>query len=256
MGGAVRLLTNRLLFATCVGFLAPKAEALPSNGANCSTCHSTPRGGMALGSFQTTTNLGAGVLKVFKVTAGQTATISLSVTNDYGGDFGLALVNLNNGGITNPTNRLAYTADAAWTSQFSGSYFTIGPISGAPQTLSFRLSILTNTPAGFYMPQALMTGLDNDYTMWSQRESFYLEVLPAAPLTAPAPTLLAVSRAGGKFSLQASTVSGFTYYLEYKSSLSSTTWNSVVQIPGDGTVKTFTDAGVLDSMRFYRLRVQ
>ena len=44
---------------------------------NCAGCHTTPQNGMAIINYQTTTNLGNGLLKVFQVNPGQTAVIQL-----------------------------------------------------------------------------------------------------------------------------------------------------------------------------------
>jgi hypothetical protein len=52
------------------------------------------------------------------------------------------------------------------------------------------------------------------------------------------------------------TNSGFTYYLEYKTDLSATTWNAIAYTPGDGTSKTLTDTAANDSQRFYLVGVQ
>jgi hypothetical protein len=81
---------------------------------NCAGCHTAPQSGMAILSFQTTTNLGNGLRKVFEVRPGQTAVIQLNVTNNYGGSYALNLNNFDAGGVNNGSDHLAYNADLAW----------------------------------------------------------------------------------------------------------------------------------------------
>ena len=57
-------------------------------------------------------------------------------------------------------------------------------------------------------------------------------------------------------SVQVVSVSGFTYYLEYRTNLTSGTWLSATQTAGNGGVLTLTDTGATDQQRFYRVRVQ
>ena len=89
--------------------------------------------------------------------------------------------------------------------------------------------------------------------MWSQQESFYVQVVAAAP---PMPVLQAPQRSGNAFSVQVATTSGFTYYLEYTINLTAPMWNAAAQIPGNGTIKTLTDTTATESRRFYNARVQ
>jgi hypothetical protein len=89
--------------------------------------------------------------------------------------------------------------------------------------------------------------------------NFYL-----APVPVPPPSLLlpspAAHCAGGvasgdwDFCLGA-TVSGVTYYLEYKVSLADAEWTVAQTITGDGLSQTLVDTAPLSSQRFYRLRM-
>jgi len=68
---------------------------------------------MSLTGYQTSTNLGAGVLKVFQVIPGQVARIGIAVTN--GGDtYELALFHLNGTGVNEASDLLDYDADGDW----------------------------------------------------------------------------------------------------------------------------------------------
>jgi hypothetical protein len=98
-----------------------------------------------------------------------------------------------------------------------------------------------------------MAGFDSGALLWSQQESFYIQVTAA---TAPAPLIVAPRRTGNSFSVQVATSSGFTYYLEYKNAFAAANWNPAAQTAGDGTVKTLVDTTATDVQRFYRVRVQ
>jgi len=205
--------------------------------------------------YQTTTNLGNGLRKVFKVSPGQTAVIQLRVTNNYGGSYALNLNNLDAGGVNNSSNHLAYIADPAWTHYFPGTstnFYMAGCATTSPDRWTFNLVVKTNTPADFYTINSQMAG-DYGSTMWSQQESFYVQVVAAAP---PVPVLQAPQRSGNSFSVQVPTTDGFTYYLEYKTNLTALTWSAAAQTPGNGTSKTLTDTTATDSWRFYHARVQ
>ena len=222
---------------------------------NCAGCHTTPQNGMAIVNFPTTTNLGKGARKVFKVSPGQTAVIQLNVTNNYSGNYALNINNLAAGGVNNSSNHLAYTADPAWTHYFPGTatnFFMAGCASSSPKVWTFNLVVRTNTPADFYTVNSQMAGYYSS-TMWSQQESFYVQVVPVAPSV---PVLQAPLRSGSSFSVQLATTSGFTYYLDYTTNLSGPTWNAASQTLGDGTIKTLTDTTATDLWRFYRGHVQ
>jgi len=222
---------------------------------NCAGCHTVPQNGLAIVNFQTTTNLGNGLRKVFKVSPGQTAVIQLRVTNNYGGSYAVNINNLDAGGVNRSSDHLGYTADPAWTHYFPGTstnFFMAGCASSSPELWTFNLVVKTNTPADFYTVNSQMAGYYSS-TMWSQQESFYVQVVAAAP---PAPVLEAPRRSGNYFSVQVATTSGFTYYLEYTTNLTAPTWNAASQTPGNGALKTLTDTTATDSRRFYHAHAQ
>ncbi len=231
-----------------------RAPALPSYGANCqaSGCHTTLKNGMAVTNHQTVANLGSGLLKVFKVSPGQTAAIQLNVTNRYGGNYGLTINNLGNAGLTNAADHLAYTADASWANRTT--YFTVGPTANGPPYLwTFNLGVQASTPTDTYVVQTMMAGRDSSSVRWSQAESFYVQVVPNTP---PRPLLANPKRSGTTFTVGVPTTSGFTYYLEYRTSVTNSTWTSVSQVSGDGTTKTLSDTAASNPQCFYRVRVQ
>jgi hypothetical protein len=55
------------------------------------------------------------------------------------------------------------------------------------------------------------------------------------------------------FQFQVNTTSGVSHEVQYKNSLSDTTWQSLTTITGDGTPKTVADTNAIVSHRFYRI---
>ncbi len=72
------------------------------------------------------------------------------------------------------------------------------------------------------------------------------------------PTLGRFSYAGGQFSARFQTENGIVYIVEYKDDLNLVPWTTLTTVSGDGTVKSFTDAGPVSptGSRFFRIRVQ
>ena len=57
----------------------------------------------------------------------------------------------------------------------------VGCATTSPDVWTFNLVVKTNTPADFYTVHTQMAGYDSASTMWSQQESFYVQVVAAAP---------------------------------------------------------------------------
>ena len=62
-----------------------------------------------------------------------------------------------------------------------------------------------------------------------------------------------VQTGNGVFSAQVPTVRGKNHYLQYRDAPDSGWWMPGLPVPGDGTVKTFTDPGATGARRFYRI---
>jgi hypothetical protein len=78
-----------------------------------------------------------------------------------------------------------------------------------------------------------------------------------AILQAPAqPTITGLIYTAGTFSGSFQTQAGFNYVVRYKDDLNAASWQILTTIPGDGSVKSFTDAGPAGVHRFYSLLVQ
>jgi len=217
---------------------------------NCARCHTVPRTGMSLTGYTSTTNLGSGMLKVFSVHADQGVSIGIEVADGHD-RYALSLSKLGGGGFYNSGNKLAYQPDPDWTDHTT--FFT-SHTETTNRPFVYHLGVLPNTPADFYLLMLDFAGITNSGTgEWGQREQFYVQVFPPLP---PAPKLLTPTLTGHTFSVTIPTVGGSTYYLEYRSSLSDTSWVTVGQVAGDGTVQVFSDASATDPRRFYRVRVQ
>jgi alpha-tubulin suppressor-like RCC1 family protein len=74
---------------------------------------------------------------------------------------------------------------------------------------------------------------------------------PATP-----PMIVGPSQNGTNLNFSFGTSIGFTYVVQYKNSLSDSIWQTLQSVPGDGTVKTITDAIATAGQRFYRVSVQ
>ena len=154
---------------------------------NCASCHTALQNGMAIANFQTTTNLGEGLHKVFKASPGQTVVIRLNVTNNYGGNYALNMNNLGARGVHDSRHQMDCTADFTWTSYFPGTatnFFMAGCATASPKPWTFNLVVKSNTPADFYLIKSQMAGYTSSDLRWSQQESFYIQVANVAP---PAP---------------------------------------------------------------------
>jgi hypothetical protein len=69
-----------------------------------------------------------------------------------------------------------------------------------------------------------------------------------------APRLLGAQRLGKQFSLVLQTFVGKNYTLEYKTSLTATTWTSLSTVPGTGALQMLVDSNASGPQRFYRVR--
>ncbi|MGD0536673.1 MAG: hypothetical protein ABSC03_03390 [Verrucomicrobiota bacterium] len=70
------------------------------------------------------------------------------------------------------------------------------------------------------------------------------------------PILSAISRTSKTCSVTLLSVSGSSYTLEYKDSLSLTNWLTLPAVSGNGAALTLTDPAATNSQRFYRVRMQ
>lgn len=218
-----------------------------TSGANCVSCHSTARQGMALTGFQTTTNFGSGTLKVFRVAPGQSVPIGITITDGHN-SYGLAMANLTTTGLNDATHQLSTTPDAAWTRRTG--YYSRGP-SSANQSWTFNLAVLPATPPDRYLLSLQFAGTGGG--RWGQQERFYLEVVRPDP---PQPTITAPSFEGSTFVCRVATSSGYTYRLEARELSDSTSWTTVAQATGDGTTLTLRDPAATAATRIYRIRVE
>jgi hypothetical protein len=71
------------------------------------------------------------------------------------------------------------------------------------------------------------------------------------------PVLINARYDAGVFSASFQTQNGVNYTVQYKNDLNATTWSSLPIVPGDGTIKSFSDPGPVSptGSRFYRLLI-
>jgi len=231
--------------------------ATPDRQADCRGCHDGEfQNGMFLNNNRTTTIQGAGNRKVYQVMRRKTASIGIEVTNAFGGNYGLSLLNLTEPGYNTATSQLGYTGDASWANRIKSSinYFIVGPTPTSPTTWTYNLGISSNTPPDFYLVQMQMAGEDGN--LWSQIEDFYVEV-PSATLTPPTPPVITSPTCNaGQFTVTVATEAGYTYSLGYKATLTDASWMPASQVVGDGASKRLIDSTALGPQRFYRVKVQ
>lgn len=78
----------------------------------------------------------------------------------------------------------------------------------------------------------------------------------AAKYNLVAATGLTIGRTGGDVTLSFRTTTGFSYHVEYKTALATSTWTPLATRAGNGGTQTVSDPSTGGSARFYRLRVE
>ncbi len=74
--------------------------------------------------------------------------------------------------------------------------------------------------------------------------------------TPPSPVISNVNLTGTTLTLSASTAAGSTYVLEFKDSLTESSWRNAQTLAGTGNEITLTDSSATSRTRFYRVRVE
>lgn len=69
-------------------------------------------------------------------------------------------------------------------------------------------------------------------------------------------TQLTLTRTGGDVALSFPSATGFTYHVEYKTTLNAPTWTPLTTRSGDGDTQTVNDPNPGGQARYYRLRVE
>jgi hypothetical protein len=70
----------------------------------------------------------------------------------------------------------------------------------------------------------------------------------------PVPRLMLPARKAGRFNVRLQTLNRKSYALEYKASLTATTWTALSTNAGNGALKMLADPSALARQRFYRTR--
>src|SRR5207237_4827155 len=71
----------------------------------------------------------------------------------------------------------------------------------------------------------------------------------------PALRLLNPSRSGGRFNAVLQTLNRKNYALEFKTSVTATSWTTLPGVPGNGALRQLTDPAATAPQRFYRIRL-
>ncbi len=146
-----------------------------------------------------------------------------------------------------PSNSIdsSYAA-SVWIEDFAPNFASLTPVN-VPLVAGQPFSITLATTPGDHIQYGIrLLGLDNS---------------PLSPLTTGTilvsvaqPTLNA-SMSGGTAHLSFLALTSFTYTVQYKNSLTDSTWQTLTSIPGSESVQTVNDSSG-QSQRFYRLLVQ
>jgi len=73
---------------------------------------------------------------------------------------------------------------------------------------------------------------------------------------ATGPAITGLMYSAGVFSGSFQTLAGYSYQVQYKDNITDIMWQVLTTIPGDGTVKSFTDPGPAVAQRFYQVVIQ
>lgn len=149
-----------------------------------SGCHTTNRNAMTVVDHDTNTDIGQGSFKTYTASPGDTVSLSVNVTNGQN-KYAVALTDMNGSTIPDAFNTLIFTPDPSWTDNTSLTppYYVSSPSghswSGTITKRTFQMTLDPATPSGLVAMQFEIAGKNGG--QWSQRETFYLNVLPSTP---------------------------------------------------------------------------
>ncbi len=131
----------------------------------------------------------------------------------------------------------------------------LAPVSGWGTYTWVRLNDLNGQPVAITLDGAAKTLRMERPTDGSPGANINFMML-AATMPVPNATSLTVVRSGANIHLSFPTENGFSYQLQYKNSLSDSTWTDFGSaLPGNGAVQSINDSASIQS-RFYRIRIQ
>jgi len=198
-----------------------------------------------------------------------------------GGDFGTVnglvrsnLVRFNRDGTVDGSFNSAAGTDAAINSIVTqtdgkvlvGGYFTL--VNGTPRNFVARLNsngTLDTTFDPGSGPDAVVYSLaaQADGNLLVGGSFTHFDGSPRGGIarlenniSVPAPEMFGATLVNGVFGVSTFTLSVKNYVLEYKNSLSESTWTALSPVPGNGDVVTLTDGAATGPQRFYRVQVQ
>jgi hypothetical protein len=186
--------------------IGQRAFALPSFGADCTSCHTGSRGTVTITGNDAAANPAEacgtqdrGTLNVFRVTQGATKTLSGTLSGLNAGAHYAALVAEFETKGAEHCGSLTHTGDAAWTQQSAlpPVYYT-QPLAATfftwPGTsdFTFNITVGADTPADYYDLKLATAGKDTAGKFYSEAH-FYLQVVAATPSIALDKTALTAS---------------------------------------------------------------
>jgi len=139
-----------------------------------------------------------------------------------------------------PAQTLTYSLEAGAPAEAS-----IGPSSGA-----FSWTVPVDATAGTTTIDVTVT--DDGTPNLTATQSVSIVIEPQAVMR---PIITATVYTGQSMEMTVATVIGHNYILEYKTSLTDTTWTELPAVVGDGTERVLSDPDPVGKQRFYRIRV-
>ena len=208
---------------------------------------------MSILGAQAAVDFGSGPRKLFRVRPGETAPISIDVS-DGRDRYAIGIMYPFPAGAGDTNRHLAYRSDPTWRDLAT---FYATRTTNVNQQWSYNLEVLTNTPPDFYLLTIQTAGITNSAAgptgAWNHLEEIYVQV---APTEASAIQIKNGELKGTSFSVRLPTTPGLAYTLEYTRAPSESSWTAASQIPGDGGTRVLTDNDARDRSRFYRVRVE
>jgi hypothetical protein len=106
------------------------------------------------------------------------------------------------------------------------------------------------------MPNSVQIGLAVTSHSYGILNTTTFDQVRVSTSSIPEPPVLRAHLSGHTLSLSVPTATGRSYLLEYKNSLSDSTWSVLGTQPGNGGSASFTDDATANPARFYRILVQ
>jgi hypothetical protein len=101
----------------------------------------------------------------------------------------------------------------------------------------------------------VVTDADHELDETDETNNVRISGQPTRVLSQPVLRVLTVAWDGDLFAVQVLTLPGRLYSLDYKDRIEDPSWNRLVEVSGDGTVRALSDPSAAQTTRFYRIRM-